>query len=89
MSTDPTDPAREIARAMLDSMQGTAEQIAWDEALHAIKDHADTHLPPAAAKLLRRLVTMDVAGLMPPSLRVYVRDVGVELRAAAREVPRG
>lgn len=57
-----------------------AEPISMNEALHEIRAHAAEQLPPATAKLLNMLVTMNIAGELPGHLTMYVLDVGRELR---------
>ena len=52
------------------------EPMTLNEALQSIKDHAAEKCPPEVARLLRRLVTMDIAGVLPKGLAQYLVAVG-------------
>jgi hypothetical protein len=75
------DPITDIAHAAIAQLEGTGESITWNHALAALKDLSGRHLPPATAALMRRLVTLDIAGQLPKHLSIYVLDVARELRA--------
>lgn len=58
---------------MSDTVNGP---MTLNEALRSIKYHAEEKCQPEVARLLRRLVTMDIAGVLPKGLAPYLVAVG-------------